>query len=369
MIREGDTYIIQIYENPAIPESRAHHFEPLSLPPLPGTLLLVLLLLIHPPGCFFARIPAYFEINDSAEKTGGNTDFMAESFLKDIRDDFQRFLEAEGKHRNTIRSYANDLRQFVQWCRSTFGASFVLSELTRSDIQDFRTFLLTRNSSPASVNRKITALRQFFDFAVQREYMKMNPAAEITGISAEPRAPTVLPRKDALLLARTAERNPGPLEAAIILLLLHSGLRSSEICAITVGDVHLTPREGRLFIKGQRGRTTRFVYLSTRAQNALRQYMRWRGVSIMAKRHRKEPLFITYEGNPLTQQAVDQLVKRIGRLAGLPDITPSMLRNTYAAGALQGGASIESVARAMGISSLKTLQKLKDDSTDGTESG
>lgn len=293
---------------------------------------------------------------------------MAEEFLKDIRDAFHTFLEDEGKHQNTIRSYANDLRQFVHWCRSTFGASFDLTDLTRSDIQDFRTFLLTRNSSPASVNRKITALRQFFDYAVQRGIVRINPAADISGINAEPRAPAVLLRKDALLLARTAERNPGPLEAAIILLLLHSGLRSSEICLITVGDVHLTPREGRLFIKGQRGKTTRFVYLSTRAQASLRQYMRWRGVSVMAKRLRKEPLFITYEGNALTQQAVDQLVKRIGRAAGLPDITPSMLRNTYAANALQGGKSIETVARAMGVASLKTLQKLKPDSDEDPDS-
>lgn len=293
---------------------------------------------------------------------------MSDDTLQNIREAFQQHLLAQGKHQNTIRSYANDLRQFTQWCLNSFGDEFTLVELTRSDVQDFRTFLLTRNSSPASVNRKITALRQFFEYCVQQDVLEKNPAAEISGISAEPRAPTVLVRKDALLLARTAERSPGPLEAAVILLLLHSGLRSSEVCNITVGDVHLTPREGRLFIKGQRGKTTRFVYLSTRAQNAMRQYMRWRGVTIMAKRLRKEPLFITYEGSALTQQSVDQLVKRIGKAAGLPDITPSMLRNTYASNALQGGKSIEALARAMGVSSLKTLQKLKTDLTDGVES-
>jgi site-specific recombinase XerD len=292
---------------------------------------------------------------------------MTDHSVQDIRETFQEHLAAQGKHQNTIRSYANDLKQFMQWSRNSFGDAFALAELTRSDIQDYRTFLLTRNSSPASVNRKITALRQFFEYCVGEAIMKENPAAEISGISAEPRAPAVLPRKDALLLARTAERNPGPLEAAVILLLLHSGLRSSELCGMTVGDVHLTPREGRVFIKGQRGKTTRFVYLSTRAQNALRQYMRWRGVSVMAKRLRKEPLFITYEGNPLTQQAVDQLVKRVGRSAGLPDITPSMLRNTYASNALQSGKSLDSLARAMGVSSVKTLQKLKEELDDGQE--
>lgn len=279
----------------------------------------------------------------------------------EIQQAFEEHLTRNGKHQNTIRSYANDLRQFTLWCRSTFGDEFDLGELTRSDIQDFRTFLLTRNSSPASVNRKITALRQFFEYCVQKGAMTGNPAAAISGMNSEPRAPIVLTRKDALLLARTAERNPGPLEASVVLLLLHSGLRSSELCAITVGDVHMTPREARLFVKGVRGKTTRFVYLSSRAQNALRQYMRWRGVSILAKRLRREQLFISYDGTPLTQQAVDQLVKRVGRGAGLSEITPSMLRNTYAATALQSGKPIETVARVLGVTSLKSLQRLKEE--------
>jgi site-specific recombinase XerD len=292
---------------------------------------------------------------------------MADDNLQNIREAFEQHLAVQGKHKNTIRSYANDLKQFMLWSKNSFGEEFNLGDLIRSDIQDYRTFLLTRNSSPASVNRKITALRQFFEYCVREKVLPGNPAAAISGINAAPRAPSVLERKDALLLARTAERNPGPLEAAVILLLLHSGLRSSELCGMTVGDVHMTPREGRVFIKGQRGKTTRFVFLSTRAQNALRQYMRWRGVSVMAKRLRKEPLFITYEGSVLTQQAVDQVVKRIGRTAGLPEITPSMLRNTFASNALQAGKSIETLARTMGVSSLKTLQKLKEELEAGSE--
>lgn len=280
--------------------------------------------------------------------------------IRDIAASFYAHLESEGKHLNTIRSYSNDIKQFVAWADSTFGEEFAIAELTRSDIQDFRGFLLTRNSSPASVNRKITALRQFFEYCTAAGLMPANPASAILGINAEPRTPTVLQRKDALLFARTAERGASPLDAAVVLLLLHAGLRSSELCALTVADVHMTPREGRVFVKGLRGRTTRFVYLSMRAQNALRQYMRWRGISVLAKRLRREPLFLSYEGAPLTQQAVDQIVKRIGRQVGIPDITPSMLRNTYAATQLQSGNSPEFVARSMGVASLKTLKRLKD---------
>jgi site-specific recombinase XerD len=273
---------------------------------------------------------------------------------------FQNWLDEQGKHLNTIRSYANDIKQFYSWCRSTFGTDFQLSDVSRSDIQDYRGFLVTRNASPASVNRRITALRQFFEFCVRETAVSENPVADVGGVAADPRPPTFLLRKDALLLVRTAERQPSALDSTVILLLVHAGMRSSELCALTVGNVHLTPREGRLFVKGQRGKATRFVFLSTRAQNALRNYMRWRGISVLARRMRTEPLFLGYEGTPLTQQAVDQIVKRIGRLIGMPDITPSMLRNTYAAQQLQSGLSAEMVALNMGVASLRTIQRLKE---------
>jgi integrase/recombinase XerC len=285
---------------------------------------------------------------------------MSRNGFQKLGADFQKALEKQNKHPNTIRSYGNDLKQFATWCVNTFGEDVDPGELTRSDVQDFRAFLLTRNSSPASVNRKITALRQFFEFCVQEGVMKGNPAAEISGVAAEPRAPSYLERKDALLLARTAERMPNPMDASIILLLLHSGLRSSEICTLSIGDLHLTPREGRLFIKGQRGKTTRFVYLSSRTQNALRKYMRLRGITVLSKKHRREALFPNFDGMPLTQQSVDQIVKRIGKLAGIPFVTPSMLRNTYAAQALASGKSADSVARDMGVVSTKSIARLKD---------
>ena len=89
---------------------------------------------------------------------------MADDNLQNIREAFQQHLAGQGKHQNTIRSYANDLKQFMLWSKNSFGEAFDLGDLSRSDIQDYRTFLLTRNSSPASVNRKITALRQFFEY-------------------------------------------------------------------------------------------------------------------------------------------------------------------------------------------------------------
>ncbi|MBL0175820.1 MAG: tyrosine-type recombinase/integrase [Ignavibacteria bacterium] len=271
---------------------------------------------------------------------------------------FQRHLEKQKKNPNTVRSYTNDLQQFFKWCVSTNGDELRLAELTRSDVVDFRSFLLTRKSSLASINRRITSLRQFFEFAIDAGLARQNPVTGVMGLPNEPQAPAVLTRKDALLLVRTVEQAAWPMETSVLLLLLQAGMRSGEICGLTIGDLHLTPRVGRLFIKGLRKKTMRFVFLSMRAQAALRQYVRKRGISILARRRRAEPLFLHRNGSALTQQSIDLIVKRIGRDAGIPSVTPTMLRNTYAVQLLLQGESADAVKRALGVTSVKSYQRL-----------
>ncbi len=271
---------------------------------------------------------------------------------------FQKYLEKNGKHENTVRSYTNDAGKFLRWMRSTIGEGFHLSEITKADITDFRGFLLTRKASPTSVNRRITAVRQFFEFCHTEGIILANPAHDISGLPMEPSAPVLLTRKDALLLIRTAESKRYPLDSCVILLLLHGGLRSAEICSLTCGDLHLTPREGKIFIRGQRGRMTRFVYLTTRTQAALKQYFKRRGINILARMRREETLFIQMDGSELTQMSIDTIVKRTGREVGMPNVNPTILRNTFAVHALLNGDSQEALSRMLGVSSVRNLQKV-----------
>jgi integrase/recombinase XerD len=273
---------------------------------------------------------------------------------------FQRHLRARKKHANTIRSYSNDVKQFFSWAVVTLGGDFAMNDVARGDLSDFRSFLLTRRISATSINRRITALRQFFDFCVSLGVMGGNPAEHLTGIPNLPAAPSILAKRDALLLIRTAEQSPRYLESSVILLLLHAGLRSSEICQLTIGDLQLTPRLGRLFIGGQRNKTMRLAYLSTRTQAALRMYCRRQSISIQGKNRRPDPLFFLANGNALTQQAIDHIVKRVAKNAGIPDVTPTMLRNTFAVQALLGGETPESVARSLGVASVRGLVRYVD---------
>jgi len=268
---------------------------------------------------------------------------------------FQKALQKQGKHPNTVRSYTNDIVQFSIWLKNTYGNDLDLDNLTYSDILDYRAFLLTRGTSAASTNRKITALRQFFEYVGSVGFTSMNPVESISGVHQTSTEPQVLSRRDALLLIRTAEKQGNAFETSVLLLLLHAGLRSSEICGLNIGDLYLTPREGKIFIRGQRGKTMRFVYLSTRTQAALRRYCKRMSIRILARRRREEPLFKYGYSGAFTQHTVDQIVKRVSGLCGLDLLSPSALRNTYAVLALLAGESDEDVARTMGVSSIKNL--------------
>ena len=290
---------------------------------------------------------------------------MSQKFVPKILPAFRKALTKQGKHPNTVKSYLADVRQFHTWARNTLGLEYTVDEVTKGDVQDFRGFLLTRNSPATSVNRRLTALRQFFEYCVTELDLKVNPVADVAGIHSRQQAPLVLTRKEALHLIRGAESYKHPLETITVLLLLHGGLRSSEICGLLIGDMHLSPREARLFIRGQSGKKTRFVHLTTRTQAALRQYCNRRGLRMISRKRRGEPLFTQRNGKPLTQQVIDHIIKRIGKLAGIPSVTPTMLRNTCAVQMLLSGDSEDKVARALGMASVKNLVQYVEELQNG----
>lgn len=271
---------------------------------------------------------------------------------------FGRHLKKDAKHPNTIRSYTADVELFFEWYASTVGPDFALASITSGDVKDYRSYLLTRRTSTSSINRRLTSLRQFFEFAIQEKACAQNPVAAIPALETEIHMPVILSRKEQLLLLRTAEKTLRPLETSIVLLLLHGGLRAQEICALTIGDLHLTPRKAKLFIRGESGRKLRFVFLSTRTQAAMRTYCRRKGISILSRIRRDEPLLTQLNSTPLTVQVIDSIVRRIGKLAGIAYVTATVLRNTYAVQTLLNGEAPDKLGRALGMSSTKNLQRL-----------
>ena len=180
--------------------------------------------------------------------------------LEDFFTEFERALLESDHSQRTVQGYIRDLRAFEQWFIDTRGVPPALPDLTPLDVRDYRDHLLhTRKLKPASINRRLSGLRAYLEFAVDRKLLPRNPAAKIRGIKQTPHAPRWLTPAEQRRLRRAFDRevqialadNAGDAslrlllatrDRAIFLLLLNTGLRSMELTQLTLDDIDLSER-------------------------------------------------------------------------------------------------------------------------------
>jgi site-specific recombinase XerD len=130
--------------------------------------------------------------------------------------------------------------------------------------------------------------------------------------------------------------------------LKNTGLRVSELCALRLGDLTLSERKGQLVVRAGKGGKYRVVPLNLDARKALSAYLAVRPT--VADDH----LFIGQRDEPLTPSGVWEIVVNLAQRAGLPDVSPHVLRHTFGKQALDAGESLVTVATLMGHARLET---------------
>lgn len=97
----------------------------------------------------------------------------------DVLKEFERYLKAHDRAAKTVKDYLTDLRLFVEWFTHTRDEQFTVSAITPTDIRDYRAYLLhTKHQSPATINRRLTVLRVFFRWAINRGLIAAAPPHE-----------------------------------------------------------------------------------------------------------------------------------------------------------------------------------------------
>jgi integrase/recombinase XerC len=271
---------------------------------------------------------------------------------------FDLHLRAErGLSRHTARAYLSDLRQLAE--------SFAEAPPAALDASEVRRFLAARHAheAPASLARKLAAIRAFFRFLVREGVRAADPT---TGMPA-PRTPKRLPRPlgvdDCELLMAPAPE-PGVASAlaalrdhALAELLYGAGLRVGELVALDVRDVDLAQGEVRVLGKGGKERV---VPLPVAARNALAAWLeRRRRPGVLG-----EPLFVALRARRgeaprrLDARDVRRRLARRALAAGLADrVHPHRLRHSYATHLLDMGADLRAIQELLGHASLSTTQK------------
>jgi integrase/recombinase XerC len=271
----------------------------------------------------------------------GSADQVVGRFLED--------LERQETSPKTRAAYRLDLLHFAGWFTPTVGEAFSPEAITPTDVREYRGYLVNvEKRQPATVNRRLAALRRFFQWAKAIGLARELPTDNVKGVASSPRAPHWLEKRDVDRLIRTVERHGSTRDLAIVLTLRHTGIRVSELSSLLLGDVEASERKGSLTVRSGKGGKFRVLPLNVDARRAIASYLKVRP-TVMA-----DHLFIGQRGHGISSRAVELLVTKYARLVGLEDVTPHTLRHSFGKHALDAGADLVSVSALLGHQRLET---------------
>lgn len=277
---------------------------------------------------------------------------QANAFASDI-DAYLAYLDLErGLSRNTRLGYQRDLEQ----C-----AAFVASQGAR----DWRSVTadqagawvrsLSRRTAASSQARKLTALRMFARFLVRERLREDDFTALLSGPRLVRRLPDSLSVSDVKkLLASPSGGDPASLrDRALLELFYSSGLRVSELAALTLQQVDLKGGLARVFGKGSKERV---VPMGGRARDALEAWIA-SGRPHYVKQKTRSELFLSVRGTSLSRVALWSIVKKHAKRAGIrKTVKPHLLRHSFATHLLTGGADLRAIQEMLGHASISTTQ-------------
>ncbi len=277
---------------------------------------------------------------------------------------FTRHLEVERRASpNTVAAYRRDLDALAAFAEEK-GAS----DVRTIDVYLLRGWLATlaRTVAPASTARKIAAVRAWMRWLKRQKVIEKNPAAEIASPKVRRPLPTFLSVDAAQEVVESPDQSKatGKRDRAILELLYGSGLRVSELAALSLGDVDLGGASARVRGKGNK---ERLVPLGGKCMDAIHAYLTDRSVFAHPKTGALDAraFFLSARGKRLGVRAVQALVHKYGALgAGRADLHPHALRHTCATHLLDGGADLRAIQELLGHSSLSTTQRYTHVSTE-----
>jgi len=238
-------------------------------------------------------------------------------------------------------------------------------DITREIIREYIVWLVTHGIAKTSVNRKLSALRSFYEYLLTEKMVEGSPIPVRTHQRNSPRStlsmkidkrlPVFLtqPEMDQLINTPDIKRPEGQRDRAMLELLYASGLRVSELWQLNLSNLDLENREIRVIGKGAKERV---VLIGLPAVSALKGYLQHGRVELLNQQH-SEALFVNKYGRRLSIRGIQKILKHYASVIGLEkNVHPHVLRHTFATHMLDGGADLRVVQELLGHADLSTTQ-------------
>jgi len=265
---------------------------------------------------------------------------------------FDEDLRRRGSAAKTRVAYGIDLRDFAHWAT---GQRVDPLAVTHRILRRYASALSERRYAPATVARKLAALRLFFGMLRDHGEIEANPADLLAAPKLTSDLPSVLaPEQISRLLDRIPASTPLELrDRALFEVAYSSGLRAEELVALDLASVDFDAEQLRVEGKGSK---TRMVPAGEPAMNALARYLE-RARAALSQGPAEPALFLSKSGRRLSTSDIRRRLSVWSRHAAMQGaVHPHVLRHSFATHLLEGGADLRSIQELLGHASVSTTQ-------------
>jgi integrase/recombinase XerC len=270
-------------------------------------------------------------------------------FLCPLIHNYLDFLEnIKGLSKNTVNSYQRDLNKLSKF----LGASNInnFSSLTEEMCSSWIANLFQNNVGARSIQRHISSAKGFFNYLKKSGLVTESPFELINSPKSPSHLPNILsPEEVSQLLNFKPKNAQEKRDLAIIELIYSSGLRVSETVNTNLKDFEDNKNFLRVLGKGSK---TRLVPVGRYAQSAINDWI----IEREKFSTKDDALFINLRGSRITTRSVQERLKNIALMQGLPPVNPHMLRHSFATHLLESSGDLRSIQELLGHSSLSTTQ-------------
>ncbi len=271
---------------------------------------------------------------------------------------FLDYLQEEYNYsNNTTAAYKNDLNQFVRFLQNgNYAGIRGWDDVTPDMVHDYVEYMKEQPYASSSVARKVAAVKSFFNYLHEHNYIPENPTTQVDSPKVKKRLPQTLTFQevDHLLAAPTHKKSPKNLrDTALLNMLYATGMRVTEVVSLQLEDIDM--EKSQLYCPGKDD-TIRELPFDDQTRQILSLYLE-EGRPYLVKDKDEKALFLNHRGQQLTRQGLWLIIKAYAKQADLKTaVTPHTLRHSFAAHKLHGGSNLQEVQKLLGHANISTTQ-------------
>lgn len=265
---------------------------------------------------------------------------------------FLEFLQDDKKlSDNTLQSYRRDIEQYRDYIQNN---RINYLKIDGEDLQEYLKKLQEMGKKTSTISRNLASIRSFYQYLLRIKKVKHDPTDGIQSPKVEKKAPSVLTSQEVeLLLEQPKDVDlKGTRDKAMLEFAYATGMRVTEIISLNIDDVNV--KEG--FVTCSSGKKQRTIPIGAMSLKALKEYIE-EARPVIIKNENERALFVNTNGKRLTRQGFWKIIKYYKEQAHISkDITPHVLRHSFATHLLQNGADLKSIQTMLGHSDISSTQ-------------